>query len=486
MGAHCCEANNDKGLLRAKKSYREITREVVKQSIPNIASQMGVVATSFITVLFIASFKNKDWLASIGVATMIQNVFGVSLGIGLNSGLDTLVSQANGEKNYRQSGVYLHRAIVVSTIVVIPASLFLFFTGQILTAIGQDPHVSAYAGEYVHGTLIGMAPIYYLNALSTYLRAQKLPNSVSTVTWVGVAMHVAFCWMFIFTFDMGMFGAGLALSMTNLVSVLMLVAYIHLQRPGVTKDSWIAPDFVTATSNLGSFLEVSLPCAMLIWSEWWCFELMTILTGYLGVEALAANTAMQQVFIVLYMIPNGISNSAAALVGNSIGEMDPSSAKRAAVVASIGNVIISVIVPIFLFIFRFELCDVFSHDERVREMIVLLIHIATVFILLDSAQTVVDGILRGLGKQALAFKIKIVCMWLIRMPSATLLAFTLGWGIGGIWWGNCIGMLATCILYGRVLAKIDWAQEAEHSKEQREIREQAENKDSEYKLAQGI
>merc|ERR1719272_452490 len=100
---------------------------------------------------------------------------------------------------------------------------------------------------------------------------------------------------------MGAFGAGLAFSVTQTFSFLFLLGYVHFVRPGVTQKSWIRWDWQASTSNLRGFLDKALPCAMLMWVEWWCAEVMTLMAGYLGIAALAAHTAILQIFVLIYM-----------------------------------------------------------------------------------------------------------------------------------------------------------------------------------------
>jgi len=45
------------------------------------------------------------------------------------------------------------------------------------------------------------------------------------------------------------------------------------------------------------------------------------------------------------------------------------------------------------------------------------------------------------------------CYWLIGAPSAWLMAFTLGWGPTGVWWGLALGLACAAV-------SLTWAFEA--------------------------
>ena len=47
--------------------------------------------------------------------------------IGVNTALETFVSQAYGRENLRDCGLYLHRAILIITLFYIPVAVVFFF-----------------------------------------------------------------------------------------------------------------------------------------------------------------------------------------------------------------------------------------------------------------------------------------------------------------------------------------------------------------------
>merc|ERR1719343_1444204 len=118
--------------------------------------------------------------------------------------------------------------------------------------------------------------MYLSSALGTYLRAQTLPEPSACALWISNLFHIGSCYVFIWYWKMGAFGAGLAFSATQLVNLFIVLAWIQILRPGVTRRSWIPWNWSKATSDLGHVLERALPCAMLMWAEWWCAEILTL------------------------------------------------------------------------------------------------------------------------------------------------------------------------------------------------------------------
>eukprot|EP00928_Gymnodinium_smaydae_P087947 TRINITY_DN72118_c0_g1_i1.p1 TRINITY_DN72118_c0_g1~~TRINITY_DN72118_c0_g1_i1.p1 ORF type:complete len:518 (-),score=102.78 TRINITY_DN72118_c0_g1_i1:132-1649(-) len=433
-----------------------LAKDVVRQAFPNALSQLAMVLIGFITILFVSRTEDKATLGGVGIGSMLYNILGLSLGCGITSALDTLVSQSNGATQYRRSGIYLQRAIVIASAVCLPACVLLLCTEPILVAIGQEAEVAARAGDYVRGTVISMWPLYMSNAVGVYLRAQRLPEASAYATWLSNVFHVGSCWLFITHLRMGAFGAGLAFSCTQVASCVFLISYVHCVRPGVTKLSWIRWEWKEASSGVRAYLALALPCAMLMWAEWWCAEVMTLLAGYLGVAGLAAHTSVLQIFILIYMTSGGISCAAAALVGNAIGAGDADLARRSALVTTGVMLVTCAVIDLLIFLNTDVLASLFTSDPEVHGTVVGLFHILLLVVPLDSLQTVIDGILRGLGRQMLAFKVKIVCMWGVRFPLAVLLGFRANLGVSGIWWGSAAGLAATMAAYVPLVLVTDW------------------------------
>jgi len=63
----------------------------------------------------------------LALGTMFQRVFGLSIGFGLLTALDTLSSQAYGAGETKQAGRWLQRAIAILFVFFIPVFFLNFF-----------------------------------------------------------------------------------------------------------------------------------------------------------------------------------------------------------------------------------------------------------------------------------------------------------------------------------------------------------------------
>ena len=98
-----------------------------------------------INLVFLGHLNESNLLAGVGVGNMFMNMIGLSIVVGLNGALETLVAQAYGAKNLHLCGIYLNRGRFVLLMFFIPVTVVLFQTHTIMLLIGQNEEVSMHA-----------------------------------------------------------------------------------------------------------------------------------------------------------------------------------------------------------------------------------------------------------------------------------------------------------------------------------------------------
>lgn len=111
----------------------------------NFVRQFIGVANIMFLSIGVDGKRNDKMIAGVGIGTTVSNFLGMSIILGYNASLDTLISHAYGDNNFQLCGDYLNRARVTMTLLFVPISLTLLMTKDILVGIGQGEEVAEYA-----------------------------------------------------------------------------------------------------------------------------------------------------------------------------------------------------------------------------------------------------------------------------------------------------------------------------------------------------
>lgn len=445
--------------------------EVVRLSLPSIGSEVLAQAVSLTTVMWVSRMDDPYLLGSVGLGTMVQNVFGFSLGRGLNSALDTRISQSYGAGRLDLMRLDIQRAQVLSLAISVPSMLGLLFAEPFFLALGIHPRTAKEAGDFVRGGVLSMPFNFHFFATRAFLRNVKLPNPDYWVRVATALVHPLWLWIFLEALPLGAFGAGLALSCSNMVGFGLLTAYVMTRKPGpVKEEAWvplpIPTELVRATDDgFEGYLRVAIPSALLMWTEWWVYEIMYLLAGLLGTEPLAAHTAVSQLSIIVWMVPGGVQASTNTIVGNALGRGLPREAKVSLVVACTAMAALFIPVSLVIYMTSGPLGRFFSTDPEVLQSFVSLGPLVALFVLTDAIQTVLEGGLTGLGLQKEASVAKVVSMIAVRLGGAYLLGLRWKMGLRGVWLGSLGGMVLTLFLFARILWRTDYASLAAAARE---------------------
>lgn len=67
--------------------------------------------------------------------------------------------------------------------------------------------------------------------------------------------------------------------------------------------------------GIGQYLALGIPSAMMLCLEWWAYEIMTLMAGYIGVEVQAAQIVLMNIIAFMFMFALGLSTAACTTVG---------------------------------------------------------------------------------------------------------------------------------------------------------------------------
>ena len=177
---------------------------------------------------------------------------------------------------------------------------------------------------------------------------------------------------------------------------------------------------------------------------------------------------------VMNTIPFGIGVAASARVGNLLGARNAPGARRAANVAAWLSIFMGTTILILLLSVKDVFAKIFNDDVDVIRLTAEVMPYVALFQIADGLNGSCGGSLRGMGRQHIGAAVNIVSYYMGALPLGIYLAFHHGWGLEGLWIGQCIALYLVGALEWVVVWKSDFEYQVEMAFERMDSGERAE------------
>ncbi len=336
----------------------------------------------------------------------------------------------------------------------------LWFSAPILEAIGQQPRLAAIAQEYLRIAALGMVPLLLSMVLRSYLTAMERPGWVLQVTLAAAGLNAGLNYLLIFgnfgAPELGVRGAAVASAVVQGASLLALAGLAGRNFPAhrLFARLW-RPDWRAFAQVARMGMQIGLTSL----AETGLFAASTLIMGYVGVLELAAHGIAIQIVSLFFMVHVGLSNVATVRAGQALGRGDAAGLRQGArVVLAVSGGFALVSVAVFLALPEALIGLFLDPDEPLRAEILAvgraLLAVAALFQLVDAAQVMALGLLRGVQDTRAPMLHAVFSYWLVGVPLSWFLGIALGWGGVGVWSGLVIGLgLAAVLMQGRFWLK---------------------------------
>ncbi|KAL1212445.1 Protein DETOXIFICATION 54 [Cardamine amara subsp. amara] len=448
----------------------EELKELWAMVLPITAMNCLVYVRAVVSVLFLGRLGSLE-LAGGALSIGFTNITGYSVLAGLASGLEPVCSQAFGSKNWDLLSLSLHRMVVILLIASVPISFLWINLGPIMLFMGQDPEITATAAEYCLYALPDLLTNTLLQPLRVFLRSQRVTKPMMWCTLAAVAFHVPLNYWLVMVKRWGVPGVAIASVVTNLIMAGLLVGYVwvtgKLKKSESGGGSMVtlsqSSSVVELFGGLGPLMRVAVPSCLGICLEWWWYEIVIVMAGYLENPkvAVAATGILIQTTSLMYTVPMALAGCVSARVGNELGAGRPYKARLAGNVALACAFVIGALNVAWTIVLKERWAGLFTGDEPLKVLVASVMPIVGICELANCPQTTGCGILRGTGRPAVGAHVNLVSFYFVGTPVAVGLAFWLKIGFSGLWFG-LLSAQAACVvsILCAVLARTDWEGEA--------------------------
>ena len=444
-------------------TYPGHARAITVMGLPLVGGHLGQIAIG-VSDTVMAGWYSVEALAAVTLASTYFFVL-LIFGSGFAWGVMPLVAAFDAEgdevglRRATRMGMWLSMGFAVL------ALPLMIWSRPIMALMGQDQALADMVDGYLFIAAWGIFPALMVMVLKSYLAALERTQVVLWITLLAGVANVLANYAFIFgnwgAPELGVRGAAIASVTSHSVSLVAVVVYVLWKMPQhqMFVRLW-RPDW----EMLARVFRLGLPIGFTGLSEVGLFAASAVMMGWLGTVALAAHGIALQLASITFMVHLGISNVATIRAGNAYGRRDPAHLARGAIMATVMSALVAV-VTVFVFVMWPEpLINLFmQRDEPAREQIlaigVALLAMASLFQLVDGAQAVALGILRGVQDTTVPMILAGFSYWIVGMPASYLLGFVFDLEGVGVWLGLVFGLGVAAILlnarfWGSVLKRL--------------------------------
>jgi MATE family multidrug resistance protein len=425
-------------------------RSLVRLALPLVLAHAGNQLITTVDAAIVGRLGAGP-LAAVGLGNAIFFFLTIT-GMGVMLALDPLVAQAFGAGDEVRARRLLWQGVWLSLGVGGVIGLLLLLAPAILAPFGIEPEVIADARIYLWLRIPGVVPFLLFAAMRSYLQAAGVTRPMVVAVIAANLVNFAAAWLLVFggaalppwagplrhVPAFGVAGAAVAGSITYLAQAVVLALFVR----AVPVRHPVAGHRQPARKDLATAFRVGLPIGLQFGAEVGIFSLAGLLAGKVGTLAVASHQVALTLVSLSFTVATGLGAAGAVRVGRAIGAGDAPGTRRAGLTAIGTGAGFMALAGLAFFLFPGTFVRLLTDDPEVLAVAVPLVAVAAVFQLSDGCQGVTAGVLRGAGDTRFPFLANLVGHWAIGLPIAIALAFGLGRGVTGLWWGLCAGLTA--------------------------------------------
>ncbi|RTG90247.1 multidrug resistance protein, MATE family [Schistosoma bovis] len=360
-------------------------KKLLRLAIPITISSMLTYTISPVSMAF-CGHLGKIQLATIGLAMSVFSTYGSIM-------KDKMIVQ-------------LYRAVILILLCCIPSCALYLNAEPLLLLLGQNPLIAKGTGELL---------LYLIPGLLNHVYAPLV--IMIFVNGINALMH----YILIYIMNMDVRASPISQATAYFFQVICFIVYIifigHSKDTNFkfTREIW---------EDWNTWFRLAIPGLIMVSLEWTIYEIGGFIAGTLGARELAAQTIILSIGSISYtLLPLGVGSATGIRVGQYLGAQ---SAKGPYSVFSVAMTLVGCWALPYLGILiatRWYLPRVFTSDDGVIELVAELMPIIAFFQIIDGANGICSGVLKGSGLQTVGAVVNIFCLYMLAVPLGICLVY---------------------------------------------------------------
>ncbi len=420
----------------------KISKLLVKQAVPASIGILVMSLNMIVDTIFVG-----QWIGSLAIAAItvvLPIVFLISsIGMGIGIGGSSIISRALGAKEFQKAFLTFGNQISLTLgLSVFFVFIGTFFCSSLLLLFGANGDILSPATEYFHVVLYGVPFLAFAMMGNPVIRAEGKPKFAMYAMIIPAITNIVMDIIFIKVMNMGMYGAGLATSLSYAACGLFIFGFFLSKKSELViypKYLLLNYKIVKETIELGGVTVIRQGTISLL-----MIVLNATLFKYGGESAIAVYGIINRVMMFALFPVLGVTQGFLPIAGYNYGAKDSKRVKETIKTAIVYGTGVATIIFLGIIIFPETIAGIFTNDSSLiseTPNALLLSFLATPVI---TTQLVGAAYFQAAGKALPALLLTLLKQGIFLIPLVYILPQF--FGLNGVWFSFPIAdIMATLI-----------------------------------------
>lgn len=371
-----------------------ILKKMLLFALPLMASSLLQLLFNAADIIVVGRFAGDNSLAAVGSTTSIINLL-VNLFIGLSVGANVLVARFFGAKREDELSATVHTAMTISIISGIVLTIIGVSGARVILTLMQTPeNVLDLAVIYLRTYFLGMTAMMIYNFGAAILRAVGDTKRPLYFLMIAGVINVSFNLLFVIVFKWGVFGVGVATTISQVVSATFVIRCLLREQSGIQlrlKKLRIQKDVLL------KILQIGLPAGF----QGILFSLSNVFiqssVNSFGATVVAGNSAAANIEGFIYVSTNAFHQAAISFTSQNYGAKKYDRINRIMFVAQGCTIVMGTVFGVGAVLMGPVLLSLYTTSAAVVEAGMLRLRMIGATYALCGVMDTMVGSLRGMG-----------------------------------------------------------------------------------------
>lgn len=289
-------------------------------------SAMIVSVYSIVDMAMVGQYQGPSGTAALAVVAPVWNIiYSLGLLMGIGGAVIFSTKRAGARKSHGDANQYFTVSVIGSVVLSILAWGFILFLDEpVLRFFGADRTLLPLAQEYMLPIQFVFPLFLYNQMLAAFLRNDNNPGLATFGVLGGGIFNIFGDYVFVFAFDMGIFGAGLATAIGSVISFVIMLTHFRSGRHSLAlvRPRHVLRKFgeISITGFATFFIDVAMGILTVLFNR----QIMK----YLGANALAVYGPIITVSTFVQCCAYSVGQAAQPIISTNFGAGRPARIKE--------------------------------------------------------------------------------------------------------------------------------------------------------------